>query len=418
MTFRKTLKRFIVLEIILIILLPNIASSNINYNTYKNFEFTEEFIIEDVPYVGQTTSFYCGLASITMLIQYFGFNSSLYEIMHNSGYGYSLMYMRYLYADRMPIGGLGITSIFSSPFEFLANLYGLSYESWIADNSLLDEEKWDEYWIRVKQNISNNNPIETCVDRYSLPYLLPYNDKLGPNIEIDHGSHMVVVVGFNESNNTVCLNDPGPGICNDNNQGTYVFVSKDILKDAIKNTTGAKYGIWSFKKISDSEPLTCKERFEISHVQNIKRMKGHIDCFSEIDLPIPFSLFGINAIKVFKKDFRMGLTHRYITLNRYYEQNISWLKFVFSMIPIEKHNVSQYLLENEELSSICKYDGILLQKESNCWENLTQLVLEINNLSKNNNFLTKLIKSIQTTIKIRQTLKEIISIEKQIIRNH
>lgn len=348
-----------------------------------------------------------------MLIQFFGFNSSLYEILHNSGYGYSLLYMRYFYGNRMPIGGLGVTSFSSTSFSFLADLYGLSYESWGADKSLSDEEKWDEYWVRVKQNISNNNPVETCVDRYSLPYLSPYNDKLGPDVEMDHGSHMVVVVGFNESNETVCLNDPGPGICNDDTEGTYVFVSKDVFKDAIKNTTGAKYGIWSFKEKSGSEPLTRQERFETSAAQNKKRMKGQRNTYA--DYYIPSSYFGINALKVYKKDFRIGITHRFLTLNKYYKEDINWLKYYFDMISIEKQDVSQYLLENKNVSPSCEHDGTLLQKESNCWKNLTQIFTELKNLSKNNNFLIFLIKSIPITIKMRQTLKEIISIEKQII---
>ncbi len=413
MISRKYLTLFTVLAIILTNIVPSLSASKINQNTIKTLEPLEEYIIKDVPYVGQTTSFYCGLASITMLIQYFGFNSSLYEILHNSGYGYSFLYMRYFYGNRMPIGGLGVTSFSSSSFSFLADLYGLSYESWRAEKSLSAEEKWDEYWVRVKQNVSNNNPVETCVDRYSLPYLLPYNDILGPDVEMDHGSHMVVVVGFNESNETVCLNDPGPGICDDNTEGKYVFVSKDIFKDSIKNTTGAKYGIWSFKEKSGSEPLTRQERFETSAAQNKKRMKGRRNAYT--DIYIPFSHFGINALKVYKKDLGVGITHRFLTLNKYYKEDINWLKYYFKMISIEKQDVSQYLLGNKNVSPSCEHDGTLLQKESNCWKNLTQIFTEFKNLSKNNNFLIFLIKSLPITIKMRQTLKEIISIEKQII---
>ena len=52
----------------------------------KNFS-----IIENFPYVSQETNFYCTYACPTMIIKYFGINTSLYEVMFNSGVGYSLI---------------------------------------------------------------------------------------------------------------------------------------------------------------------------------------------------------------------------------------------------------------------------------------------------------------------------------------
>lgn len=81
----------------------------------------------------------------------------------------------------------------------------------------------------------------------------------------------------------------------------------------------------------------------------------------------------------------------------------------------EKHNASEFLLENDNLSSICEYVGQLLQQESESWKNVTNLVLQVNEISNNNTFLKTWILSFPILKEIIKELDIIISIENKII---
>jgi len=119
-------------------------------------------------------------------------------------------------------------------------------------------------------------------------------------------------------------------------------------------------------------------------------------------------------VKAFERDLRIGITRRMATVFLYGITDYKQLIDVYLPISIEKYNASQYLLENENLSSVCKHDATLLQKEAKCWENMTIFVLELSYIVKNS-FLGSLIKSMPITHKMKETLNEITSIEKTII---
>jgi hypothetical protein len=274
-----------------------------------------------------------------------------------------------------------------------------------------DEECWEEYWIRVKQNISNDIPVITSVDLYTIPYL---REKLNATDNQTHWAHAFVIVGFNETNGTICYNDAAAGIWNDDINGTYVYVSKELFRNAIENTTATKYLIETFINYSDSRPLPKEKRFEKAHERNIQKMKGNLEVYSDLRLPL-FPKLGIKAVKAFKRDLRIGITRRMATVFLYGITDYKQLIDIYLPISIEKYNMSQYLLESEELSSICKHDAILLQKEAKCWENMTIFALELSYIVKNNGFLRSLIKSMLITHKMKKTLNEIISIEKAVI---
>jgi len=341
-----------------------------------------------------------------MIFKYYGINTSLHEVLYNSGIGYSLIYINHGFIDSYQIS--------QTPGErsFLATLYGLSYQIWYPDTSTVpDEECWQEYWTRTKQNISKDIPVTTSVDPYSLPYL---RKKYNITDNETHYGHAIVLVGFNDTNATVCYNDPAAGLWNDEVNGTYVYISKETLKNVVQNTTATKYLIETFTNQSDSPPLPKNKRFEKAHERNIQKMKGKLEGYSDLRLPL-FPKLGIKAVEAFKKDLRIGITRRMATVFLYGITDYQQLINVYLPIAIEKYNASQYLLENENLSSICKHDASLLQKESNCWENMTIFALDLSYILKNNGFLKSLIKSIVITQKMKKTLNEIISIERAII---
>ena len=86
-----------------------------------------------------------------MIFQYLGIDTNLREVLYYSGVGYSL-----IPRENVPLVEGG-TVVAQSPenMEFLSSIYGLSFSYWLPDTALLSDEKcWQEYWLRVKENIS------------------------------------------------------------------------------------------------------------------------------------------------------------------------------------------------------------------------------------------------------------------------
>ena len=399
-------------------------------NTITNSYNDDSHIIKNprVPYVGQNNDSFCVFASIAMLIGYHGFNTTLQEILHHSGFGYSQLYYGISILSRIPMGGSGVGQM-SFNMEFLAQLYNLSFHDYTITGNQSPDILWDRYWSRVKNLILTDTPIETSVDPLSLPY---YRNKFNITDNETYGGHAIVLVGFNESNETVCYNDPGTAIFNEEKNGTYTFVEYEIFREAVENTGGQKYHIWTFENNSNSQPSSEKERFETAHEQNLRRLRGDLEVYygydvEPSDLPFPYNLLftycyfhGVNASKALKRDLQPGLIHRITTVNIYknYNKNMDLpVDIFYDSIYIEKHNVSRYLLDNNHLSPVCTHDGVLLQEESHLWRNLSLLVQELNRISENNGLIKTLILSGDLLNEMTIVLEDIIDIEETIIRN-
>ena len=380
-----------------------------------------------VPYVKQTTDFYCGEASITMLINYYGFNASIEEILHNLGCGYSLLHFRFIPGlDRIPYAGLFIYQTLPIDKPFLASLYNLSFHDYSLTGNQSEDILWERYWTKVKELIRNDIPLLTSVDACLLTY---WKNKLNITDNETHGAHAIVIVGFNDLNGTVCYNDPATALFDEEKNGTYVFEKQEIFREAVRNAHDVNYyQIWAFKKDSTSPPPSHEERFEKAHERNIKRLEGDFKAYFGVnlsDLPFYYRLLlsvcyplGINAMKALKKDFQMGIFHRMTTVSQYSKYDPYFLYFAYDMISIEKHNVSQYLLENENISPVCKHNGLLLQEESELWKNLSLLVKELNKIGRNNSLIKTLILSRSLLNEINQIIDNIIEIENTIVNSY
>jgi hypothetical protein len=401
---------FVILAVIIMPIPSGLSFSSPNISQFYDSasKLSESHLIKGVLYVSQETGFYCSYAAPTMVFKYYGVNTSLHEVLYNSGIGHSLIYINHGFISSYQISST------NSDRNFLATVYGLYYQIWYPNAAAMtDEDRWEEYWDRVKQNISNDIPVITSVDPYTIPYL---KEKLNPPNNQTHYAHGFVLVGFNETNETVCYNDPAAGIWNDDVNGTYVYIPKEIFRDAVQNTTATKYLIEIFTDQSNSPPLSKDKIFEMAHERNIRKMRGKLEAYSDLKLPL-FPKLGANAVEAFKKNLRIGTARQMYTVFLYGLTDAEQLINIYLPISIEKYNASQYLLENENLSSICKHDSILLQKESNCWKNMTIFVLELSQIGKNNSFIKKLIKSIPITEKMGKELNEITVIEKAIIKS-
>ena len=83
---------------------------------------------------------------------------------------------------------------------------------------------------------------------------------------------------------------------------------------------------------------------------------------------------------------------------------------------MEKHNVSQYLLENKGISPVCEHDGLLLENESRLWEKIYVQVKELNKIGRNNSLLKTLVLTWPLLDEISHAIDEIIEIENMIIK--
>ncbi len=403
---------------------PNQITTAISADStdFSSLDSSVSHLIQNVPYVGQETNVYCSYATQTMIFSYYGINTSLHEVLYYSGMGSSLIYVKSVLSVPQHVFVSGFL-LSQSPNEssFLASLYGLSFHFWFADqNIFVQNESWQQYWSYVKENISQDIPVWTGVDPYAIPHT---REHYNPSDNTTHGGHSILLIGYNETNGTVCYNDPAPDLWNDAVNGTYVYISQDILRNAVENTTGTKYSICTYQKLSGSSPLSLEKRFEKAHERNILKMKGDSSMYPDLGLPAPSYYLGISGLKAFQRDLRIGITHRMTTV-RIYAKLISdptVLPSIYDMIAIEETNASQYLLSiknslgDETLRTLCDHDASLFIQESNGWKQMALLVLDLNALGKTHRLLGTLLLSFPTTMKMKKTVNNIISIENAII---
>ena len=397
-------RKFLTISIILVMgitpILPNLSAIQINLNTTNTSEIPESHIIENVHYVSQGKSLYCAYATITMIFQYYQVNASLFEVLYNSGVGYSVGY-------KITYPCLSLTGYIMSQGtedrQFLAELYGLNYSHHsINDKSISDENKWQMYWAYAKQNITKNIPVSTEVKMDELPYYENISD-----------SHYVVIVGFNETNNTVCVHDSFANVSNKSHRGAYIHIPIDLFKKSLNDA----YFFEIFEDTTD-KPLPKKEAFEIAHSRNIKRMKGDANAYDKefIKTQLGVHIFGVNALKFIKQSYKI---RNILLLNIMGKikgtDNIHRLATYCYQISSEKHNMSQYLIENADLHSDAMFEAEMLEIESNNWKFLSIQNWKLWYITKDIRIPFKILACIPILKEIRSTLDTIAYIEKAII---
>jgi len=375
-----------------------------------------------VPYVGQGNDSFCSLASTAMQINYHGFNTTLPEILHDVGYGYLRIYCNVILPSRLPLGGAGITQLDFS-MEFLAEIYNLTFKDFSLIKDLEEDSLWDSYYEKIKDLINSDIPIQTGVDPYRLTF---WNERLNYSNETT-GGHAVVIVGYNETNNTICYNDPYASAMNVS--GMYIWEDQEIFRTGVEGMNGF-YKIYVFYKQNQVEKPMRKERFEKAHDMNIQRLQGDFKYYFGVDidpsdLPFIYRLFinscyhiGINAAEKQKIDVN-GPFQRLITLYLYkqYETMLFSPYYGYYDVFQQIENVSTYLLEQQNLSLLCLHDGLLLKQESILWNNLSIYFKEIQEINLNNSLVKTFMLTNPIFDEIMKTIDEIINIEQEILNN-
>lgn len=372
----------------------------------------DAYTIINVPYVSQETSFYCIYACPTMSIKYFLTDTTLQEVLFNSGNGYSLIYSHRSYKNQ-PMGGIA-SARWNQDRCFLKDLYGLSYnETWISFDETNKEEAWNVFWIKLKENISINKPLIVSADPFLLPSLIKpilhhigfdelYNVSLLMQYSPITTFHVILVVGYDETNNIIYYNDPMSAILGYPEAGIYASIPLDLFKSAILK--GSVYSTIHFGSFSPSQnkSLNKNEIFIKAHARNIDKMKGNPDVYDDYLDSLSSGKYGINAVSALYENVT-GLNNQLITILKYAGTNsmyVTPLYFKFAWIvdklypelfdmadykalynyyyqlSVEKHNISQYLrnvsdtYDNQDISNICLYESNLFQEESENWERL------------------------------------------------
>ncbi|MCX6666018.1 MAG: C39 family peptidase [Euryarchaeota archaeon] len=396
------------------------TAAPVSSNTVDVINNSENHLIQGVPYVGQETNFYCAYATPTMLFKYYGINTTLHEVVYYAGIGHTLLYVKSVLLSPQHIFIPGISLQQLNDSIFLASLYGLSFNIWYPNQKIVsNDDTWQQYWSYVKENISQDIPVTTSADPYTIPHT---REHYNPPDNTTHGGHSILLIGFNETNGTICYNDPAPALWDDPINGTYVYISKDILRSAVENTTATKFVIGTYQNYSGSSPLTLDERLEKAHERNIQKINGDKTVYSELSLNL-FSYLGIKGLKAFRRDLRIGITHRMTTvrIDTKLDSNTMIISSIYDIISIEKNNASQYLfsiidsLQDKNLQTLCAHDAMLLQRESDSWKQMSQFVLELYELGKTQGPFMTWILSFPITTKMKQALNEMISIENAII---
>ena len=127
---------------------------------------------------------------------------------------------------------------------------------------------------------------------------------------------------------------------------------------------------------------------------------------------------GINSTKALKQSLDRGVIHRVLTVYFYKttEETFGLPTYLFfEAVFQDVENVSNYLLEYQYLSPEFEYDGLLLQKESILWWNLSKNIQELGIIYSDNNLIKTLFISRNILDEMFDIIDDIIVIQNKLV---
>jgi len=388
----------------------------------SNQNIPASHVIENITYIPQTEGYFCYYASVAMIFNKMGLNTSLEEIIFLDGIGYTHLYIR---SKKI------IESSHYNGLDLVFDLFSVKENWWYPNRSLSDDQQWNLYYSNLKENISNNKPVITRVDPFSMgslrnQYKIPdflWNALFPPS------HHLVVIVGYNEKNQSICYHDPNAGYYGFESYGEYAWIGLSDFKKAVRLGTWFDYLLTTYTQTS--EEYSKEERFEQAFKLNIEKLKG--------DYPISQHSYGINASRELKKDFTDERRAKTIEIYKtkddagfnftIYSTMQKILKFIYpnnpnifdiimvgQKIPFETTStiikqIAEFLEKNNFYQNLCKNQSFLLKQESLLWAELSEyfkvFMIKGNHVSE--------IRANSLIEKMEKTIYEIINIQQQII---
>jgi len=416
----------------------------------ETIDIYESHIINDVGFVGQENRFYCTLACQTMILNYYGYNFSRYEVFYLMGGGFSLHWH-----ERSPLSPYpsAICSIRPSNYEYVGTLLNLTFQPFSTNLSASEDVVWTKVWTCIIENVSCNQPVLINLDAVAL-HTARFKTKIPLTllrtipITINHA---IIVVGYNQSNQSICYHDPGYDVLEKDKDGSYIWVDVDLFKDAFftyPSVYSSPYLIQSYKKPQD--PVYDKATIlEHAYQRNIKRLQGDFRYYtSPVDHKECYNLtkdyiYGINASKkiqsmlgedfktqletlyAYKKTGKFGIKNTCVSiLDRFIQRFLHIdLSYTFDcavpgyrnnyrFIAEEKQMISEVLQNYSHLSPLCRYSADLLQKESLLWFDLASY----NRILMNKGIFISSPRAVYILNHMTKIMDEIIEIQQDIIR--
>ncbi len=232
-----------------LLLSPAIAhSGNYALQTESTFTVSAEATLPAQPYVWQEINGFCAWAATAMAMQYAGIDLSLYDVFAASSIGFSFAYFNINDTLLLIPGALYSQA---EPTNFLANLYGIDYtlyldsatpnleqnvQVWESEGltiGVLDGE--DEAFDLMRDTINSGYPLLVSVDPTWLP--APDYDILREQ-GLSGGGHGILLVGYNDTDQTATYMDPGVGSFGDDygypidGRGNYSVITYSALNTA------------------------------------------------------------------------------------------------------------------------------------------------------------------------------------------
>lgn len=380
-------RKFIIVSFIVILsATPSLSSNCVSPPSPSNnwdSRSQESHLINGVKYVAQNERNFCVYACLTMIFNYMDLNTTLDELLFYGGVGYTHSYSE---GTRLP------NSDIWNRFEFLYYVYGVTEHSWIPPvQNLSSDALWEQYYERLKENITNDTPVVTRVDPFSLPSLrnqFKTNDFVW-KIMFPPGFHVIVVVGYNETNQSICYQDPNAGFYGNDSFGTYAWIPMSEFRQAHEKIND--YVIITYTQ-SDT-PLSKQEAFDEAFRKNIENLTGGSQAHGRY--------YGINASQKMHLDFSLGTNQSQETSAIYKEYCGTGMNYTLDMImqrlcsfvdplhpnifdiimagkedPFEdiaagKDHAAEYLEQCVIHPALCKNQSSLLRSEAEKWHDVS-----------------------------------------------
>jgi hypothetical protein len=320
-----------------------------------------------------------------MIINYYDFNTTLNELLFLDGVGYT----HYYYPDdRLPEEGR------YSDISNVLSLFGIKQKRWSLEHNPNNNQNWNQYLSRITENISIDIPVITSVNPFALPSLrsqFSVSDFLWYTL-FPSGFHMILIIGYNLTNNTICYQDSNAGFYGENHSGDYAWMSLIDFREATEQVIWNRYYISTLNIINAS--LSPKQRFE--HVINInkQKMNGSYPGYNQTHgLTVSFQLAKdyspgnqniTKTITLYQQDGGQGIQYtikeifyKILSKIRPDKPNIMAIYMIgednpFEAISREKIHVIHYLQNTTFHQDLCNNQTQLLQEESAKWSELAQ----------------------------------------------
>jgi len=375
-----------------------------SYLATENTGSEESHLIEDVPYSYQS-DYGCLYASLDMLFKYHGKNSSMLKNMFYNGVGYAYAFdMKLESLIKLPINQEPIDFNFypshvicqgGKDLHFLASLYGINLSLNHQESVVFNHIKaWNDWWENVKEIIKQDIPVLTAIDPCAWPIYYELFNKTRPMP--GRSGHAIVLVGFNESNKTICVQDPMAGAdeyYNPDRIGYQWIDEKDFKIAMARSYWEFSENSYSYSYVTDTfETPNFDDAFRAAHERNIERLKGNIEVYDETFTNY-YKTFGIDAIRSLRDKYDSPLIfikypiYRIIAKitknmgeNAYpFGWSSGWIYRAGSVTEAMAGLLTEYRSEltDENLTQICDYESKLF---TNISEGFFELDILLENL--------------------------------------